>query len=60
MYKYFKKVSNTDHISEWKSKGISDEVIKRPTTPDNSLAPTLNYIGNKIKVKSDGGCLKQR
>ena len=26
---------------------------------DNSLAPTLDYVGNKIKVKFDGSCLKQ-
>ena len=27
MYRYFKKIGNTDHISEWKSKGLSDESI---------------------------------
>ena len=57
MYKYFKKISNTDQISEWKSDGLSDEIIKPPTTSDNSLA--LNYVGNRIRVKSDGSCLKQ-
>ena len=31
MCKYFKKIDNTDHISSWKSKGLSDEIIK-PTT----------------------------
>ena len=42
MYKYF-KIDNTDHISAWKSKGLSgsDEVIKPPNTFDNSLAPEL-------------------
>ena len=40
MYKYLKRISNTDNISEWKSKKLSDEVIK---PPDNSLAPTLGY-----------------
>ena len=59
MYRYFKKISNTYHISEWKSKGLSDEVIKPPSTDDNSLPPTLDYVGNKIKVKFDGSCLKQ-
>ena len=28
MHKYFKKILNTYHISEWKSKGLSDEIIK--------------------------------
>ena len=58
--KYFKKISNSDHISEWKSKRLSDEVIKPPTTTsDNSLARALNYVGNKIRVQFDGDCLKQ-
>ena len=34
MHRYFKKIGNTDNISEWKSKGVSDEVIK---PPDNTL-----------------------
>ena len=34
--KLFKKISNTDHISEWKSQGLSDEVIKPPAKEDNS------------------------
>ena len=59
MYRYFKKISNTYHISEWKSKGLSDENINPPTTSDNSLAPALSYFDNKIKVKLNGSCLKQ-
>ena len=59
MNKYFKKIGNTDHISEWKSKGLSDEVIKPPSSDDNSLVPALKYVGNKIRVKFGGGCLKQ-
>ena len=43
----------------WKSKGLSDEVIKPPTTSGNSLAPALSYIGNKARVKFNGSCLKQ-
>ena len=59
MYRYFKKIGNTKCISSWKSKGLSDAIIKPPTTSDNSLAPALSYIGNKTRVKFDGGCLKQ-
>ena len=36
--KYFKVITNTDHISSWKSKGLSSESIKPPATSDNSLA----------------------
>ena len=42
VYKYFKKIGNTNYISMWKSKGLSDEVIKPPATSDNSLAPALS------------------
>ena len=59
MNKYFKKISNTNHISEWNFKGLSDKIIKPPATTDNILAPTLNYVGTKMRVKFDGGCLKQ-
>ena len=38
MYKFFKKICNTDHIAAWKSKGLSDENIKPPSSHDNSLA----------------------
>ena len=54
MYRYFKKTSNTDFISSWKSKGISDEIVKPPTASDKSLAQGLSYIGNKTRVKLDG------
>ena len=59
MYRYFKMITNTDYISSWKSKGLSDESFKPPTTSDNSLNPALNYYGTKTKVKFTGSCLKQ-
>ena len=42
-----------------KSKGLSAESIKPPTTSDNSLTPELNYYGTKTRVKFTGSCLKQ-
>ena len=59
MYRYFKMITNTDYISSWKSKGLSAESIKPPTTSDNSLAPKLNYYGTKTRVKFTGSSLKQ-
>ena len=49
--RYFKvnTISNFDYVSSWKSKGLSTESIKTPTTSDNSLAPTLSYSGTKKK-----------
>ena len=52
-------ITNTDYISSWKSKGLSDENFKPPTTSDNSLNRALNYYGTKTRVIFTGGCLKQ-
>ena len=35
--RYFKLIVNTLYISSWKSKGLSAETIKPPSTSDNSL-----------------------
>ena len=51
MYRYFKMITNTDYVSSWKSKGLSAESIKPPTTSDNSLTPALNYYGTKARIK---------
>ena len=59
MYKYFKKISNTDYISAWKAKGLSDESIKPPSTSYNSLTLSLSYIGTKTRITFVGSCLKQ-
>ena len=62
MYKYFKVFSITqyvEYVSEWKSKGLSNECIKAISTSDNSLNPTLSYYDTRIRVKFTGGCLKQ-
>ena len=44
MYKYFYRIGNTDNNSEWKPKGLSNEVSK---PPDNTPAPELIYSGIK-------------
>ena len=53
--KYIKVITNTDYVSSWKSKGLSPESVKPPTTSDNSLTLALNYY----RVKFAGSCLKQ-
>ena len=60
VYKYFKFITNTNYISSWKSKGLSDESIKTFATSDNSLAPLIEYYnGYYIRVKFNGSILKQ-
>ena len=56
MNNFFKKTGNTERVSEWKSKGLSDEVIK---PSDNTLAPTVKYTGKRMYVKFNGSCLTQ-
>ena len=48
LYRYFKMVTNTNYISSWKSRGLSAESIKPPTTSDNSVTPELSYVDYKI------------
>ena len=59
VYRYFKVITNTKYIAESKSKGLSDESIKPPTTSNNILTPLIDYYGNKIRLKFIGSCLRQ-
>ena len=59
MHRYIKLIANTEHIAEWKSKGLSDESIKPITTFDNNLAPIISYYGYKIRLKFNGSILIQ-
>ena len=59
MYRYFKTINSVDNISEWKSKGLSNESINIPSTSNSSLNPLLDYVNAKIRVKFRGSCLKQ-
>ena len=52
-------VGAVDYVLSWQSKGLSNESIKSPTTPDNSLNPRLGYYGTKIRVQFTGNCLKK-
>ena len=52
-------IANTLYISSWKSKGLSAETSKPPSTSDNSLTLLIDYVGNKIRLKFSGSCLKQ-
>ena len=59
MYRSFKTITNTNYVLSWKSRGLSGESIKPPTTSDNSLNPELSYTDYNIRVKFTGSCLKQ-
>ena len=60
-YKYFKTISiNDSNILSWKSKGLSDESIKHPSTSNKMLNTSVNYVGTKERVKFNGDFLKQK
>ena len=60
---YFKRiagVANDNYIYYWKSKGLSDERINYIKISNYGITPYLCYYDtNKIRVKFDGGYLKQ-
>ena len=56
MYRYFRLITNTSNILSWKSKGLSNEIFDPPNT---NFSPSIDYVGNKIRVKFNGSCLKQ-
>ena len=50
--RYFNTVSASDsNILSWKTKGLSDEIIKALITSNKMPNPSLDYVGNKIKSK---------
>ena len=44
IHRYLKVIANAKYISEWKSKGLSDESIKPPSTSDNNLFPLIDIL----------------
>ena len=58
-HRYVKIIANTKYITEWKSKGLSDECIKPLLTSDNSLTPLIDYYNYNITVKFNGRILRQ-
>ena len=59
--RYFKIVNaNDSNIVLWKSKSLSHECIKPPSTSNKKLNPSVDYVGTKTRVKFNGDCLKQK
>ena len=54
------RIGNVSCIYYWKSKGLSDERINSIKTSACGITPYLSYYNtNKIRLKFNGGCLKQ-
>ena len=52
---YLKFVTNSQDISSWRSKGLSDKEIKVV----NGLYPAVNYVNEKLRLKFEGSYLAQ-
>ena len=57
--RYFKTDNNSAYISEWRSKGLSNEGIKPPKVGNNNLTPQINYYEHHLRVIFSGSCLQQ-
>ena len=56
MYRYFRFIVNTSNILSWQSKGLSNE---NDDLPNTNFSLSIDYLGNKIRVKFNGSSLKQ-
>ena len=56
--KYF--TLNSNWITKWKSKGLSNESLEVVSTSDNTLTPSINYYGDKVSLKFTGSVLQQK
>ena len=45
---------------EWKSKGLSNEILKVGSTTNNTLTPSVNYYGDKVRLRFTGNVLQQK
>ena len=55
MYRYFRLITNTSNILSWQSKGLSNKNFDPPHT---NFFMSIDYVGNKIRVKLNRSCLK--
>ena len=51
---------NSNFITKWKSKGLSKESLEVVSTSDNILTPSINYYGDKVRLKFTGSVLQQK
>ena len=47
-------------ITKWKSKGLSNESLEVVSTSDNTLTPSVNYYGDKVRLRFTGNVLQHK
>ena len=58
MLEYF--MLNSNKITKWKSKALSNESLEVIFTSDDTLTLSINYYGDKERLKFTGSVLQQR
>ena len=56
--KYF--TLNSNSITKWKLKALSNESLEVVSTSSNTLTPSINYYGNKARLKFTESVLQQQ
>ena len=56
--KYF--TLNSNWIIKWKSKGLSNENLEVISTSNSTSTPSINYYGEKVRLKFTGSILQQK
>ena len=51
---------NSNWITKWNSKGLSNEILEAVSTSDNTLTPSVSYYKDKAKLKFTGSVLQQK
>ena len=58
LLEYFTR--NSNWITKWKSKGLSNESVEVVSASDNILTPSVNYYKDKARLTFTGSVLQQK
>ena len=56
--KYF--TLNSNWITKWKSKGLSNESLEVVSISDNTLTTSVSYYGDRVRLRFTGSVLQQK
>ena len=51
---------NSNWISKWKSKGLSNEGLEVVSTSDNTLTLSVSYYRHRVRLRFAGSILQQK
>ena len=51
---------NSNWITKWKSKDLPNESLEVVSQTDNTLTPSVNYYGDKVKLRFTGSVSQQK